>query len=85
MNNAEPIWMRISIAEQPWTFEDIAIDPNGVAGSGPASGYQYGETEDNFYTPDISCLVCANLNCDEIINLEDFVIFAQQWLKRCDE
>ncbi|MBL7215108.1 MAG: hypothetical protein ISS71_05470 [Phycisphaerae bacterium] len=75
-DEAEEIWMRISLSEQPWTFENSA-------GSGPAEGYQYGETEDYLYTPDTSCEECANLNCDGIINLEDFVIFAQQWLKSC--
>ncbi len=84
-NTEKDIWMRISLSEQPWTFEDYTVDPNGVAGSGPPAGYLYGETEDYFYKPVTSCTECANLNCDDIIDLEDFAIFAQQWLKMCDE
>ena len=77
----ENIWMRISLSEQPWKFQDMAVD--GVGGSGPAGGYQYGETEDYLYTPVTSCVECGNLNCDGIINLEDFAILAQQWLDDC--
>ncbi|MFC1781048.1 GEVED domain-containing protein [Planctomycetota bacterium] len=39
----DPMWLRISIAEQPWN--------NTVAGSGPAGGYIYGETEDYYIYP----------------------------------
>ena len=81
--NPENIWMRITLSEQRWTFDDYALDPNGVAGSGPAAGYQYGETEDYLYTPDTTCIECANLNCDGIVDLEDFAIFALQWLQDC--
>ena len=38
----DPLWMRITLAEQP-------VDPSGAApsgGAGPADGYEYGETED---------------------------------------
>lgn len=35
----DPLWMRITIAEQAWT-------PQASGGAGPAGGYQYGETED---------------------------------------
>jgi len=83
-DEAEDIWMRITLSEQPWTFEDYALDPNTVGGSGPAMGYEYGETEDYLYTPDTSCTECANLNCDGIVDLEDFAIFALQWLQECD-
>lgn len=39
----DPLWMRITLAEQPWP------SPAGgglAAGDGPAAGYLYGETED---------------------------------------
>lgn len=35
----DPLWMRITIAEQEWT-------PQASGGAGPAGGYRYGETED---------------------------------------
>jgi len=37
----DPLWLRITIAEQEWT-------PQASGGAGPAGGYQYGETEDYF-------------------------------------
>ena len=45
----DPLWMRIMIAEQPWTQPAITLI--GVGGSGPAEGYQYGETEDYYLYP----------------------------------
>jgi len=38
------LWMRITLSEQPWT-------DGGVAGSGHAGGYQFGETEDYHFEP----------------------------------
>ncbi|MBD3383340.1 PKD domain-containing protein [candidate division KSB1 bacterium] len=38
-----PIWMRISIADQP--------AGSSCGGCGPANGYQYGETEDYYFVP----------------------------------
>lgn len=38
------LWMRITLSEQPWIG-------SGVAGSGPANGYQFGETEDYHFEP----------------------------------
>jgi len=40
-------WMRITLAERPWN--PMAAAP-GYGGSGPADGYQLGETED-YYAP----------------------------------
>ncbi|MBN1361472.1 MAG: hypothetical protein JW993_12815 [Sedimentisphaerales bacterium] len=40
-----PLWVRITLSERPW-----AGDP-GAGGSGPAGGYQYGETEDYLIEP----------------------------------
>ncbi len=48
-----PIWMRITLSERPWDWMDV----NGViipGGSGPADGYQFGETEDYYFIPLIS-------------------------------
>jgi len=47
------IWMRITLSEQPWTG-------SGVAGSGPAGGYQFGETEDYYFKPSFP-MYCINL------------------------
>ena len=44
-----PIWMRITLAEQPWQPTGTSLP--GYGGSGPAYGYQYGETEDYYFTP----------------------------------
>ena len=41
----EPIWMRITLSERP--HDPIAGAP-GAGGSGPANGYDYGETEDYY-------------------------------------
>jgi len=44
----DPIWMRITISLQPWeTIVGAAVS----GGSGPADGYQYGETEDYLIYP----------------------------------
>lgn len=45
--NMTPIWMRITLAEQPWQPGTMP----GWGGSGPAAGYVYGETEDYYFTP----------------------------------
>jgi hypothetical protein len=42
-----PIWMRITLSEQPWTNPDTP----GSGGSGPQGGYEFGETEDYYFTP----------------------------------
>jgi hypothetical protein len=44
-----PIWMRISIAEQPAPHPSTGGLPDG---SGPANGYAFGETED-YYLPGV--------------------------------
>lgn len=45
----DPIWMRITLSEMPWS----ATGGAGYGGSGPLSGYQYGETEDYYFVPDV--------------------------------
>ncbi|MGQ9650719.1 MAG: DUF7901 domain-containing protein [Phycisphaerae bacterium] len=45
-----PLWMRITLSEQPWQASPGII---GYGGCGPAAGYQFGETEDYFVTPEI--------------------------------
>ena len=74
--------MRITLAEQSWDGDDFpAMLGNG--GSGKVGGYAYGETEDYFFTANTSCNLCPDLNCDGIVNLIDFAIFANKWLQNC--
>jgi len=71
-----PIWMRITISEQPF--------PVGVSvagGAGPPIGYTLGETEDYYFTPRTIC--CPDYNDDGIINLYDFAWFTSFWLQGC--
>jgi hypothetical protein len=44
-------WMRITLSEQPWQ----PLGAAGYAGSGPLGGYEFGETEDYYFTP-VLCL-----------------------------
>jgi len=44
----DPLWLRITIAEQPW--QPVLGGP-AVGGAGPAHGYKYGETEDYYIQP----------------------------------
>lgn len=76
----EEIWMRITLSEQPWTPTAGTL---GDGGSGPASGYGLGETEDYLFVPDTSCVRCADLDCDGFVDLADFAIFASRWLDYC--
>jgi len=41
----DPMWLRISIADRPWTATDTR---SSTGGCGPAAGYRYGETEDYY-------------------------------------
>ncbi|MCL5102538.1 MAG: GEVED domain-containing protein [Armatimonadetes bacterium] len=43
-----PIWMRITLSEQKWQPFSTLL---GYGGSGPAAGYQFGETEDYYFWP----------------------------------
>lgn len=44
-----PIWMRITLSEQPWSSSGSV----SAGGCGPAAGYEIGETEDYYFVPDI--------------------------------
>ncbi len=41
----DPLWMRITLSESPWT------STLGAGGAGPANGYRMGETEDYYFQP----------------------------------
>jgi len=45
---AEPIWMRITLSEQP---RQPGAPAPGYGGDGPVTGFQFGETEDYYFTP----------------------------------
>ena len=82
----EEIWMRITLAEQPWTG---GSNPNrrGHGGSGPQDKYQIGETEDYFFTPatppEEGCPLCNDANGDGVIDIQDLVVYITQWLSTC--
>ncbi len=78
----EEIWMRITLSETPWKPLSSGMIL-GDGGSGPGNGYLYGETEDYKFIPDTSCVRCADLNCDAMVDLLDFSIFASKWLSTC--
>ncbi|MEN6307862.1 MAG: GEVED domain-containing protein [Anaerohalosphaeraceae bacterium] len=81
-----PIWMRITLSEKPWMpttpMTDILSAPTieGYGGSGPDNGYWIGETEDYIFVPLMQTVDSADLNNDGRVDLEDFNIFASQWM-----
>ncbi len=77
-----PLWMRITLAEQPW-HGGSAPGVTGNGGSGPAAGYDIGETEDYIFVPDTTCVRCPDLNCDGFVNFKDVAILANKWLQYC--
>ena len=82
----EQIWMRITLAEQPWRG---GSNPGvrGNAGSGPQTKYEFGETEDYFFIPDTTgggdCSLCDDANGDGVIDIQDLIIYITQWLSNC--
>lgn len=44
-----PMWLRITLSEQPWDAQ--ACDDPCRGGAGPEGGYMYGETEDYYIQP----------------------------------
>ncbi len=81
-NTPEEIWMRITLSEQPWTGGSNP-GSKGNGGSGPKTGYEYGETEDYYFTPKTSYTICEDFNGDGVINLEDLDAFTADWLENC--
>ncbi len=81
-NTPEEIWMRITLSERPWTGGSNP-GTKGNGGSGPQTGYEYGETEDYYFTPKTSYMACEDFNGDGVINLEDLGAFTADWLENC--
>jgi len=80
----EEIWMRITLSEQPWKGgENPATMGNG--GSGPAEGYEIGETEDYRFVPESDCPFCEDLNGDGKIDFDDLIELIDTWLDTCLE
>ena len=77
IDGPEELWMRITISEQTWQ------ENWGAGGCGPTNGYDIGETEDYLVVPDTTCVACADLNCDNFVDLYDLAIMAAQWLTSC--
>ncbi len=46
----EHIWMRITLSEQQWGMVTSAAR---AGGDGPAAGYEFGETEDYYFLPEV--------------------------------
>jgi len=74
---ATDIWMRITISGQPWK------GGSGAGGSGPQDGYEFGETEDYYFTPETTCAFCEDTNRDGVININDLITYVNQWLAIC--
>ncbi len=74
----QKVWMRITLSEQPWKGGS-----NNIGGSGPASGYEYGETEDYYFTPNETCAACEDINRDGVIDLNDLIDYMMNWLTYC--
>jgi len=81
-NTPEEIWMRITLSERPWTGGSNP-GTKGNGGSGPQTGYEYGETEDYYFTPKTSYTACEDFNGDGVINLVDLATFTSDWLENC--
>lgn len=83
LKDAENIWMRITLSEMPWTG---GTHPGalGNGGSGPADGYEIGETEDYLIVPEPApCPLCQDWNGDGQQNFDDLVALIYQWLDCC--
>jgi len=84
MSGRKEIWMRITLSGKPWK---VGSNPGtrGNGGSGPQTGYEYGETEDYYFTPKTSYTACEDFNGDGVINLADLATFTSDWLENCPQ
>ncbi len=81
-NTPEDIWMRITISEKAW-MGGSNPGTKGNGGSGPQTGYEFGETEDYYFTPKTSYTACEDLNGDGLINILDLDALTADWLESC--
>ena len=73
------VWMRITLSEEPWK------GGSGAGGSGPQTGFLYGETEDYYFTPDQECTICEDLTNDGLVTFDDLVAYIILWLDECND
>lgn len=78
----EKVWMRITLSEKPWKG-GATPGVTGNGGSGPAEGYEIGETEDYLITPEAVCTLCEDRNKDGQVDFDDLVDLLYQWLDDC--
>ncbi|MBN2589447.1 MAG: hypothetical protein JXA96_06270 [Sedimentisphaerales bacterium] len=75
------IWMRITLSDQPFK------GGTGAAGSGPANGYDYGETEDYYFTPSENCTDCIDWDRNGTLDQNDLytymINYMWNWLENC--
>jgi len=81
-SEAEDIWMRITLSDQPWRGGSNP-GAKGNAGSGPQAKYEIGETEDYLFTPDVTSSICKDYNGDGVIDINDLVTYVSDWLVNC--
>jgi hypothetical protein len=78
----EEIWMRITLSGQPYRGGS-SPGARGNAGSGPEDKYEIGETEDYYFTPDVSLSLCQDYNGDGAIDMNDLADLVADWLENC--
>ena len=69
--------MRITVSTIPWT------GGSGAGGSGPQTGYQFGETEDYYFEPTQAFMECEDINGDGFIDFQDLAIYLDKWFLNC--
>ena len=82
INEDDPIWMRITLSEIPFDRTALTTGLLGAGGSGPSSGYRFGETEDYIFVPKKTCFRSPDLNCDNFVNYLDLARMAAKWLQQ---
>jgi hypothetical protein len=76
------IWMRITLSDRAYKGgSNPGVKGNG--GSGPRTKYEFGETEDYYFTPSMSFSVCEDINGDGVINTQDLTDLTSLWLEEC--
>jgi hypothetical protein len=80
----EEIWVRITLSGQPWKGGEHA-GTLGNGGSGPADGYEIGETEDYLISPEVTCPLCEDFNEDGKVDFDDLISLIYKWLDCCSQ
>jgi hypothetical protein len=78
----EKVWMRITLSEKPWkggAYPGVL----GNGGSGPAGGYDTGETEDYLVVPEAVCTLCQDFTNDGKVDFDDLIDLIYKWLDNC--